>query len=94
MNKLITLRWLAVIEATTFLILLVASIIKHSGHGEKGVQILGPIHGLFFIAFCVSAILCAQAHAWPTKTTVLVLIGGVIPFGGYFVDWHFRGQSD
>jgi len=94
MNKLITLRWLAVIEATTFLALLVATYFKHSGHGEQGVSILGPIHGILFLAFCLSAILCAQTHAWPAKTTVLVLIGGVIPFGGYFVDWHFRGQSE
>ena len=29
-----------------------------------------------------------------TAVPLLVLIGGVIPFGGYFVDWHFRGQSE
>ena len=94
MNKLITLRWLAVAEATSFLALLVATYFKHSGDGELGVSILGPIHGFLFIAFCVSALMCAQAHSWPIKTTVLVLIGGVVPFGGYFVDWHFRGRSE
>ena len=92
MNKLITLRVLAVVEATSFLALLVATYFKHSDQGETGVSVLGPIHGVLFLAFCVSAILCAQEHSWPTRTTVWVLICGVVPFGGYFVDWHFRGQ--
>ena len=48
------MRWIALAEATTFLALLVASVIKRTADNEIGVQILGPIHGPLFIAYVVN----------------------------------------
>lgn len=89
MDKLITLRIVAFAEATSFLALLVATAFKHSGNGDQGVAILGPLHGALFVAMVAVALMCAQRHSWPTRTTLLVLLGAVIPFGGYFVERHF-----
>ncbi|HWI21183.1 MAG TPA: DUF3817 domain-containing protein [Baekduia sp.] len=89
MDKLITLRVIAVVEATSFLALLVATYFKHADKGEGGVAVLGPLHGLLFLAFVAVAVLTAQKRSWPTKTTGLVLLGAVVPFGGYFVERHF-----
>ena len=38
-------RWIALLEATSFLALLAASVVKRTGGGEMGVTILGPLHG-------------------------------------------------
>lgn len=80
-------RYIAFIEATSFIALLVASYVKHTGGGETGVEILGPIHGLLFIAYVVYALRLRAELEWPRKTTGLVLLGAVLPFGGYVVDW-------
>jgi integral membrane protein len=80
-------RYVALAEATTFLALLVASAIKHTDGGELGVQILGPIHGLLFIAYVALAWQLREEAGWTGKQTSWVLVGAVLPFGGYVVDW-------
>lgn len=84
-------RITACAEATSFLALLAASYVKHA-HGEPvGVQILGPLHGLLFIAYVLLALNLASRAEWPTRTTALVVAGAVVPFGGFAVDrWMAR----
>jgi integral membrane protein len=84
-------RYVALSEATTFLALLVASVIKNTGGSEAGVQILGPIHGLLFIAYVVLALNLRSEAGWSNKQTFWILVGAVLPFGGYVVDrWLVR----
>lgn len=87
-------RITALAEATSFLALLVATYIKYA-HGEPvGVEVLGPLHGLLFIAYVVLAFNLASRAGWTARTTVLVLLGAVVPFGGYVVHrWLARGRS-
>jgi integral membrane protein len=40
-----TFRYVALAEATSFLALLAAAVIKRTSDNEIGVQVLGPIHG-------------------------------------------------
>jgi integral membrane protein len=85
------LAWVAFAEATSFLALLVASYLKHQGNGEVGVSILGPIHGGLFIAFVVMVLSLRRQEGWGTGTTAWLLVGAVVPFGGYVVDhWLLR----
>jgi integral membrane protein len=85
------MRRVALAEATSFIALLIASAIKHSGGGEVGVQILGPIHGLLFIAYVAIALGIREQMGWSGRTTFWVLVGAVVPFGGYVVDrWLLR----
>ena len=87
-----TFRLVAVLEATSFLMLLVATYVKY-GHDEPaGVEILGPIHGLLFLAYVLLAFAIAPRAGWSPRTTALVLIGAVLPFGGYVVDRWLRRQ--
>ncbi len=80
-------RYVALTEATTFLALLIASAIKNTGGSEVGVQILGPIHGLLFIAYVVFALQLRAPEGWTGKQTAWILVGAALPFGGYVVDW-------
>ncbi|MEJ7750768.1 MAG: DUF3817 domain-containing protein [Thermoleophilaceae bacterium] len=86
MSSIRTLRYVALVEATSFLALLVATYVKHDGGSEVGVQILGPVHGILFIAYVLIALLVARAARWSVPTTLLVLLGAVVPFGGFVVD--------
>ena len=91
MSSLRTFRTVALVEATSFLALLVASYLKRTGEGEAGVDILGPIHGLLFIAYVLLALTLRGPARWGPGTTLAVLLGAVLPFGGYAVDrWLAR----
>lgn len=87
-------RITALAEATSFLALLVATYIKYAHDEPVGVEILGPLHGLLFIAYVVLAVKLASRLGWAVGTTLLVLLGAVLPFGGYVVDrWLARRPS-
>jgi integral membrane protein len=81
------MRYIALAEATSFIALLIASVVKRTGGDEVGVQILGPIHGGLFIAYVVVALNIRGQLGWSGKTTFWILVGAVVPFGGYVVDW-------
>jgi integral membrane protein len=82
-----TFRHVALLEATSFLALLVATVVKHSDGGETGVQILGPIHGVLFLAYVFLVFVIRGGERWNLKVTSWILLGAVLPFGGYVVDW-------
>ena len=86
MISLKTFRIVAVTEATSFLLLLVASILKRTADADVLVTVLGPIHGALFIAYVFMAIYLRPDMGWSNRTTLLILLGAVLPFGGYVVD--------
>lgn len=86
MISLPAFRRLAVIEATSFLLLLVAAVVKRTADAPIGVTILGPIHGALFLAYVYVALQLRATLGWDGRTTALVLLGAVVPFGGYVVD--------
>jgi integral membrane protein len=85
-------RFVALAEATSFLALLVATVIKHSDGGEMGVSVLGPIHGVLFLIYVALTFRLAPATGWSARTTALILLGAVLPFGGYVVHRRFLSE--
>jgi len=80
-------RYVALAEATSFLALLVASYVKRSDGSELGVKILGPIHGFLFVVYVLMVWQLHKEAGWIGKQTFWILVGAVLPFGGYVVDW-------
>ena len=91
-----TFRYVALAEATSFLILIGATIVKYSQDAPGGVQVMGPIHGLLFLAYVFVALSVRGPAGWSQRATIGVLIGAVLPFGGFVVDrWLARtGQLE
>lgn len=88
-------RIIAVAEATSFVALLLATYIKYAQDQPGGVELLGPLHGLLFIAYVALAMYLAPRAGWGARTTILVVAGAVVPFGGYAVDrWLARRPLD
>jgi integral membrane protein len=88
-----TFRVVALTEATSFLVLLVASVLKRSSDTDL-VPILGPIHGVLFVAYVLIALNLRDEQRWTAKETGYILLGAVLPFGGYVVDrWLARRES-
>jgi integral membrane protein len=88
-----TFRIVALTEATSFLLLLVAAVLKRTADAEILVTILGPIHGILFLAYILIALGVRPDQGWDLRTTSLVLLGAVVPFGGFAVDrWLGRRE--
>ncbi len=88
-----TFRYVALAEATSFLILLVLAFVVHS---EGGVDVMGPLHGTLFLAYVALALIVSRPAGWSVQVTLAVLAGAVLPFGGFVVDrWLARtGQLE
>ncbi len=79
-------RMISIAEATSFLFLLAATVVKHEADHPGGVRILGPIHGVLFLAYCAVIIAVASGHHWPTRRTLLALGASVLPVAPYLVE--------
>jgi integral membrane protein len=88
-----TFRIVALMEATSFLMLLVASVLKRTADADVLVTILGPIHGVLFVAYVLIALGVRPDQGWDMRTPLLVLLGAVLPFGGYVVDRWLTSSS-
>jgi integral membrane protein len=72
----------------------VATALKYSDRGETGVQVLGPIHGLLFLAFVALVLVVRAERGWSNRITLLLLVAAVLPFGGYAADrWLSRSSG-
>lgn len=86
---MITVRWfrvVAVVEAISFVTLLAASIAKRAFDLPGLVPVIGPIHGLIFLAYFAYAVLLREELGWSTPKTFAVVAAAVVPFGGIVVE--------
>jgi integral membrane protein len=79
-------RYVAIAEASSWLVLIIATIVKYGADGPDLAPILGPIHGLLFAAYVLMALTLRTDAGWDSRTTMIVLACSIIPFGGYFVE--------
>jgi integral membrane protein len=87
------LRVFSVLEAVTFLVLVFIAVpVKYAGDNPKMVQVMGPVHGVFFIFYVLSLFQVRKALSWPTVLTVKVLVAAVIPFAPFWVERWLRTQ--
>lgn len=77
-------RIVALLEATSFLILLFFSVISRN---ESMISVIGPLHGLLFVVYVAMAFMLRPEAGWTVEQTLGILLGAVLPFGGYVVDW-------
>lgn len=78
-------RVVALVEAVTYLILLGLSISK-TLDGPNLVPVMGPIHGIAFLAYFVLALLVRPEQGWSGWQTVLVIVASALPFGAFVVN--------
>jgi len=81
------LRIVAIVEAVSFLLLVVAVVFKYGPpDNEAGVKVMGPVHGTLFLIFVLLTIIVAADEKWRLKRTLLTLLCAVIPLGGFIAD--------
>ena len=79
-------RTVALIEAVSYLALLVATFFKRVVEGPDLVPVLGPIHGILFLAYLLLTLLVREEQGWTAGQTILVLFASAVPFGAFVVN--------
>lgn len=89
-------RTIAIAEAISWAGLLIAMVFKwiiqddpNTG-AQGGVPVMGPIHGVVFLAYVVTCFVARSRFAWTAKTTLLALASSIPPFFTYL----FEVQAD
>jgi integral membrane protein len=85
MQTLKALRVVAAVEAISWLALIVATIVKYSADAPLGVKILGPTHGVLFLAYVGLTLEVRRRTKWDNRTTLIVLADSILPGGGFIV---------
>jgi integral membrane protein len=76
-------RLVALVEAISWLALIVATVVKYAADAPLGVHVLGPIHGVLFLAYVILALEVRRRLSWDGRTLLLVLAESIVPGGGF-----------
>lgn len=68
--------------ATLVALLLVAVPLKHHAGRPGAVAILGPVHGLAFLAYCWVAAETVAGGGWTRREAGRLFLAALVPFGG------------
>jgi integral membrane protein len=80
MTPLKTFRFVAIAEAITWALLLTGMVFKYTDVTDLGVRIFGMVHGVVFIAYCLTTVLVAVDQRWSRGRSLLTLLASVPPF--------------
>lgn len=84
-TELRRLRIVAVVEATTLVVLVLTALWRRFLDGPDLSSILGPIHGVAFAAYFVSALRTQDEQGWRVVRTAAIVLAAIVPVGGYLV---------
>ena len=88
------LRGIAFVEGLTLLLLvLIAMPLKYVLNQPQYVSIMGPIHGVAFIAYIISLIEVSTSYGWNKTAFVKAFIAAIIPFGTFINDRNIEKNS-
>ncbi|WP_290697568.1 DUF3817 domain-containing protein [Lacinutrix sp.] len=82
-------RIIAFLEGVSYILLMAASIYKKVNGNETFVKLLGMPHGLLFVAYIAFVIYLRTTYKWNSKTFIIILLGSLIPFGTFYVDYKY-----
>ena len=93
MTALRHLRLVALLEGTSFLVLLfIAMPLKYLADQPLAVRIVGSLHGLLFLIFLAALYRAGSVRRWPFRRSVHAFIASIVPFGTFVFDRSLRHE--
>ena len=93
-NIALILRFLALVEAISYLLLLaVAMSLKYVWNLPLAVQIIGPVHGILFLAFTYALCQTYLLAKWPLSRAAMIFMASFIPIVPFFLDARLRSWA-
>jgi integral membrane protein len=87
-------RLIANIEGWSYIILLfIAMPLKYLADLPIAVRIVGMLHGVLFVGFCISLLEMTIRFRWGLFKIMLVFLSSLLPFGTFYMDRQLFGKS-
>jgi integral membrane protein len=87
------LRLVSTPEAISFLLLLVASVLKRTTEINP-VPVLGAVHGALFVLYVVFWADAWNRVRWPLGRAAWMFLMAVLPTGGFFAEKQLRREEE
>lgn len=92
-GALLRYRTIAYIVGTGLLVLvLIGMPMEYIGGNPTVTAIVGPIHGVLYMAYLALSVDLALKARWSAKGTVLVALAGTIPFLSFYAERKVTGK--
>ncbi len=89
MNMHIVFRLIAMLEGSSYVLLLIALPFKYLLDNEQYVKALGMPHGVLFILYIIMVFLIRKKMRWDIKNLTIIILASIIPFGTFYVDYKY-----
>ncbi len=86
-------RVIALLEGTSYILLILAMPIKYLLDDPTYVELLGMPHGILFIAYIAFSILGKYKFKWGYKEFFIICGASLVPFGTFYVDKKYLRLS-
>ncbi|MAB84092.1 MAG: hypothetical protein CMJ24_11770 [Phycisphaerae bacterium] len=87
------LRIISLVEGISFLVLLgIAMPLKYAWGMPWAVSVIGMIHGVLFLLFCIALVNACFFAKWNLKPPFLIFLASIIPFAPFWVEKWLRKQ--
>lgn len=90
-NPVSRFRLVSVLEGLSFIVLLIGSVLRRTSDLDI-VPVMGPVHGVLFIAYLLLVIDVRGKLGWNGKTTGLAVLASILPFGPFVFDYVKRDE--
>jgi len=81
-------------EAISFLLLLFVGMpLKYMADNPILVEILGPVHGVLFVAYVFGAFIMAKKLSWTKKQLIISILCSLLPFGPFYVEKNYLPKT-
>lgn len=81
-------RFLAIAEAVTWSLLIIAMIAKYAFQFDPLVPIAGPIHGFVFLSYGAMQLVVGHNQRWSAGTVLLGIVTAIVPYAT--IPWELR----
>lgn len=81
-------RFLAIAEAVTWTLLIIAMIAKYAFSFDPLVPIAGPIHGFVFLSYGAMQLIVGHNQRWSAATVLLGIVTAIVPYAT--IPWERR----
>jgi len=86
-NMVNLFRVISFLEGTSYILLLFVGVpLKYMADNNFLVKSLGMPHGILFLAYIAMALIIRSRMKWDFKTTLIVLVASLIPFGTFYIN--------
>lgn len=88
------LRFLAIWEGISFLVLLLIAMPLKYGMGMPGaVRITGAVHGILFVLYVLAVFRAASVCKWSLFRTLVALALSLFPIGTFFLERRLKREE-